>query len=74
MSITDNEVLKLDHLKIIASDLKHKVTKNLVENTKDQSQQGTIVEYTSAFDFNCPIDFEKRTEYLKELYHIYDTE
>ena len=69
-----SQVSELDHLKTIASDLKQKVTKNLVENTKDQSQQGTIVEYASAFDFNCPIDSEKRIEFLKELYHIYGTE
>ena len=31
-------------------------------------------EYGSAYDFNCPFDFEKRIEYLKELYHIYGTE
>ena len=65
---------ELDTLKSMATDLKQKVLKNLIENTMDQAQGGTIVEYASMFDFNCSIDLDKRIEFLEELHSIYGME
>ena len=42
-----------------------------MDNIADQSQTGTVIEYASLFNFNNPIDTEKRIEYLKELHAIY---
>ena len=56
-----------------AAQLFEKIVKNLVDKIADQSQTGTLVDYTwfSDFNFNNPINIEKPIEYLKELHAIY---
>jgi len=65
-------VSKLDKIKENASDLKQKVLENIKSNIESQSQDSTIVEYTSCFDLSRQdIGLEERIELLKKLYSIY---
>ena len=54
--------------------LKKKIVKNLIENSEDQNQAKTIVEYASAFDLHRKLDKSSRIEYLKELHLVYGNE
>ena len=65
---------KVEVIKKRCNELKEKIIENLVENAEDQSQSGTIVEYSSAFDLHRKLEKSKRIEYLKQLYLIYGTD
>lgn len=59
---------KINIIKTEASDLKKQVIENLAENTQDQNQSSTIVEYASAFDLNNKQNKEARVNLIKQLY------
>lgn len=71
---TDDVPNKINIIKTEASDLKKQVIENLAENTQDQNQSSTIVEYASAFDLNNKQNKETRVNLIKQLYIIYGKE
>ena len=62
---------KLAELKEEAVSLKDEIVANLIDNVKDQTQTGTVLEFTSAFDLHMKHTLEKRLEYIEELGKLY---
>ena len=67
---TDHET-KVENIKREPLMLKEKILSNLKENIVDQSQSGTLVEFTSFFDMSRDLSCDERIELLKELHKTY---
>ena len=52
-------------------ELKRRIIANLIENVEDQSQNGMIVKFASAFDLSRKCDNATRISNIKELNLIY---
>ena len=65
---------KVQLIKTEGLSLKDQVVKNLIENAEDQNQEGTIVQFASAFDLQRKMDKETRISFIRKLHHVYGKE
>ena len=68
----EQEKGKVEEITDKANSLKDEIIANLRENVSDQCQEGTLVEYASAFDLHrSSLDLDQRIEYIEQLASIF---